>query len=75
MHSGNMSKKNQDTRLFVFFEQDMKLAECLVVSSHVPTLKHEAKHGYVTQKWLFQVLQETNKQPFSGYMSMFNFLF
>ncbi len=28
--------------------KDVKLAECLVVSSHVPTLKHEAKHGYIT---------------------------
>ncbi len=31
---------------------NVKPVECLVVSSHVPTLKHEAKHRYITQKWL-----------------------
>ncbi len=41
---------------------DVKLAECLVVSSHVPTQKHKAKHGHITQKRLFQLLLETNKQ-------------
>ncbi len=29
------------------------LAKCLVVSSHVPTLKHKAKHGYITWKQQF----------------------
>ncbi len=42
--------------------KDDKLAECLVVSSHVLTLEHKAKHGYLTQKQLFQLLHETNKQ-------------
>ncbi len=45
----------------------MKLAECLVVSSHALTLKHKAKHGYITQKLLFQLLHKTNKQAFPGY--------
>ncbi len=31
----------------------MKLAERLVVTIHVPTLKHKAKHGYLTWKQLF----------------------
>ncbi len=30
-----------------------KRSECLMVSSHVSTLKHEAKHGYITQNLLF----------------------
>ncbi len=42
----------------------MKLAKCLVVSSHVPTLKHQAKHGYTTQKWIFQLPQETNQTKY-----------
>ncbi len=40
--------------------KDVKLAECLVVSSHVQTVKHKAKHRYTTQKRLFQLLHETN---------------
>ncbi len=32
---------------------DVKLTECLVVSSHVLMLKHKAKHRYITQKQLF----------------------
>ncbi len=31
----------------------MKLAECLEVPCRVTTLKHEAKHGYTTQKQMF----------------------
>ncbi len=42
--------------------KDTKLARRLVVSSHVPTLKHKAKKGYITHKRLFQLLYETNKQ-------------
>ncbi len=41
--------------------------ECLVVSSHVPTLKHKVKQQLLTQKWLFQLLQDTNKEPFPAY--------
>ncbi len=52
--------------------QEVKLCKCFVVSSHVPTLKHEAKHGYVTQKRLFQLLHETNKQLFQGHIIMNN---
>ncbi len=36
--------------------KDVKLAECLLVSSHVRTLKHKAKHAYITQKQVFQLL-------------------
>ncbi len=38
----------------------------------VLSLKHKAKHGYMTQKRFFQLLQKTNKQPFPGYISFFN---
>ncbi len=38
-----------------------KLTICLVVSPHVPTLKHEANQQLITQKRLFQ-LKQTNKQ-------------
>ncbi len=41
MHSDNLSK---NTMLVL---KDLKLAECLVVSFHVLTLKHKAKHGYM----------------------------
>ncbi len=44
----------------------MNLAECLEVSSHVPTLKHEAKHGYMTQKWLFVCFHEAAERVTFG---------
>ncbi len=31
----------------------MELAECSLVSSHVPILKHKAKHRYITRMRLF----------------------
>ncbi len=37
--------------------KDGKLAECLVVSLHVTTLKQEVKHQHITKKRLFQLLQ------------------
>ncbi len=40
--------------------KDVKLIECLVVSSHVLTLKYEAKHGYLIEQRLFQLLHEIN---------------
>ncbi len=43
------------------------LTSPLVVSSHVATLKHEGEQQLLTQKRLFQLLQETNKQPFPVY--------
>ncbi len=47
----------------------------IVVSSHVPTLKHGANQGYITHKQLFQLLHETSKQSFLGYISVFSFMF
>ncbi len=43
------------------------ISECLVVSSHVLTLKHEVEQQLLTLKQLLQLLQETNKQPFPTY--------
>ncbi len=42
--------------------KDEKLTKCLVVFSHVLTLKHQVKQQHITWKWLFTLLQETNKQ-------------
>ncbi len=67
------SIKKHNKRLFFFL--NVTLAKHLRVSSHVPTLKHKAKHGYITQKQLFQLRHETNEQPFPGYTSMFSFEF
>ncbi len=53
----------------------MKLVQCLVVSYHVMTLKHEAKHGYLTRKRLFVCLMKQLKETLLGYISVFNFLF
>ncbi len=61
MHSDSLSKN-----IITLVSKDMKLIKCLVVSSHVATLKHKAKHGYKTQKQLFQMLHKTEKQPFPG---------
>ncbi len=50
-----------------FVLKDETTAKCLVVSSHVPTLKHEVEQQLLTQKQLLQLLQETNKQLFLAY--------
>ncbi len=42
--------------------KNLKVTKCFVVSSHVPTLKHEVKQGYKTQKHLFQLLHKTNSR-------------
>ncbi len=52
-----------------------KRRKCLVLSFHVPILKHKVKQQLITMKWLFQLLQETNKQLFPGHMLLFNFVF
>ncbi len=44
--------------------KDVKLAECLVVSSHVLALKHKAKHGYVTLTGPFVCLVKQLKELF-----------
>ncbi len=54
--------------------KDVKLTKCLAVSSHVPTLKHEAKHGYITQKQLFVCFVKQLKELLLGYMSVFSFV-
>ncbi len=46
----------------------MKLTECLVVSSHVLTLKHEAKHRYITQKRLFACFVKQLNEPLLVYI-------
>ncbi len=40
------------------------VTERLVVSSHVLTPKHKVEQQLLTWEQLFQLLQETNKQPF-----------
>ncbi len=44
--------------------RDVKLNKCSEVSSHAPSLKHKAKHKYITQKQNFELLHKTNKQSF-----------
>ncbi len=61
-----MSQKQQ-----MLILKDEKLAERLVMSSHVPTLKHKVKQQHITRKQLFQLLRETNKQLFTGHVSFF----
>ncbi len=53
----------------------MKLAKCLVVSSHEPALKHEAKHRYITRKQLFVCFLKQLKESLLGYICMFSFVF
>ncbi len=55
--------------------QDVKLTKCLVVSSHVVTLKHKVKHEYITWKRLFVCFLKQLKEPLLGCMSVFSFLF
>ncbi len=54
--------------------KDETIAECSVVSSHVPTLKHEVEQKLLTWQQLFQLLQETNKQLFAGHMPLCSFV-
>ncbi len=51
------------------------IAKFLVVSSHVTTLKHKVEQQLLTQKWLFRLFQETNKQPFLANYLLFHFVF
>ncbi len=53
---------------FTLVWKDVELAECLVASSHVLTLKHEAKHGYITQKQLFVCFMKQLKETLLGYI-------
>ncbi len=53
--------------------KDKRIAECLVMSAHVPTLKHKVEHQHMTQKQLFCFLKQLKKQ-FGGYMLVFNFV-
>ncbi len=57
------------TQLIVILKY-VELTECLVVSSHVLTLKHKVRHRCITRKWLFQLHQETNRQLFAGHMPL-----
>ncbi len=49
------------------FKKNETIVECLLMSSHVPTLKQEVEQQLLTWKRLFHLLQETNKQPFPAY--------
>ncbi len=53
--------------------KDMTDGKCLMVSSHAPTLKHEAKHGYVTEQWQFVCFVKELKESLLGYISLFTF--
>ncbi len=55
--------------------KDEKLSECLVVSSHVPTPKHEAKHRYVSRKQVFVSFLKQLKELLLGYISVLSFVF
>ncbi len=54
-------KKRQQTLAF----KDVKLVQCLVVSSRVLTLKHKVKQRHMTQKQLFICFLKQLKEPFS----------
>ncbi len=47
-----------------FKKKKVFLKDEAIVSSHVPTLKHEVEQQLLTRKQLFQLLQETNTQLF-----------
>ncbi len=49
--------------------------ECLVVSSHVPTLKHNIKQRLITQKRLFVYFLKHLKEPILCYKLLFHFMF
>ncbi len=55
-------------------EKLKKLAKCLVVSSHVATLKNEAKHEYITCKRLFDCFVKQLKEPLFNNICMFSFV-
>ncbi len=56
--------------------KDEKVAECVVVSSRVPTRKHEAKQQHITQKQLFVCsIGKQLKEQLLSHISMFNFVF
>ncbi len=61
MHSDNPSKNIEK-----FILKDEKLAGCLVVSSHVLTLKRKSKHAYMTQKRLFVCIVKQLIEPLLG---------
>ncbi len=43
------------------------IAECLVVSSHVLTLKHEVEQQLIGWKWLFVCFLKQLKEPLLAY--------
>ncbi len=51
-----------DNPLEMFVLKDETNAECLMMFSHIPTLKLEIKQQLKSWKQLFQLLHETNKQ-------------
>ncbi len=66
MHSDNPS---ENTINAPFKRHEIcAMFKCLVASSHVPTLKHEAKHGYITQKQLFVCFMKQLKETLLGYI-------
>ncbi len=55
--------------------KDETIAQSLLVSSYVPTLKRKVEQQLSTWKQLLQLLQETNKQVLSACKLLFNFVF
>ncbi len=55
-------------------ENKISIAACLVVSFHVPTLKHEAEQQLLTRKQLISA-PSGNKQLLPAYELLFNFMF
>ncbi len=53
----------------------MMFSNIVMTNSTVLRNKDKVKYGYLTQKLLIQLLHETNKQPFPGYISIFSFMF
>ncbi len=43
-----------------------RVIECLVVSSHVPTLKHKVEQQLLTQKWLISAASRNKQTVVSG---------
>ncbi len=67
MHSDSLSKNTMNGR----FTGRETCRMFSVVSSHVPTLKHEAKHGCIKRKCLFVCFVKGLKDPPLGYISVF----
>ncbi len=63
VHLDSPSKNTINARL-----KKGKLDECLVVSSHVPTLKREAKHRYIV------CFMKQLKELLLVHISVFNFM-